>query len=101
MTYPFTDNFDILYTQSQTHHSYVTHCLIPELLDAVLVKSSVSFADLLSLLFNPIPLLLLNNFNCPEKVTVGPQATKHQFIINVTEEGLQEALGSLIREAMT
>lgn len=32
---------------------------------------------------------------------VGPQGTKHQFIINVTEEGLQEALGSLIWEAMT
>lgn len=32
---------------------------------------------------------------------VGPQGTKHQFIINVTEDGLQEALDSLIWEAVT
>lgn len=61
-----------------------------------LVKSPDSLPDPLSLLFYPIPLLLLSNFNCPGKVTLGPRGTKHQFIINVTEEGLQEALGSLI-----
>lgn len=64
-------------------------------------KSSDSLPDPLSLLFYPIPLLLLSNFNCPEKVMVGPQGTKHQFIINVTEDGLQEALDSLIWEAVT
>lgn len=87
---------DILCTRAPDSHSHLAHCLISAPLDAVLVKSSDSLPDPLSLFFYPILLLLLSNFNCPGKVTVGPRGTKHQFIINVTEEGLQEALGSLI-----
>lgn len=87
---------DILYTQPKTHTLTSSTALFQHPLHAVLLKSSDSLSDPLSLFFYPIPLLLLSNFNCPGKVTVGPQGTKHQFIINVTEEGLQEALGSLI-----
>lgn len=71
-------------------------------LHAVLFKASESLSpDPISLFFFPIHLLLLSNFNCPGKVTVGPHGTKNQFIINVTEGGLQEALGSLIWEVVT
>lgn len=92
---------DILYAQPQTPPSHLTHCLISLPLHTVLVKSSDSLPDPIPLFFYPILPLPLSNFNCPGKVMVGPQGTKHQFIINVTEEGLQEALGSLIWEAMT
>lgn len=70
----------------------------------VYVKSSDSFPDPLTPLSYQISLfffLPLSNFNCPGKVMVGPQGTKNQFIINVTEEGLQEALSSLIWKAVT
>lgn len=87
---------DILYARPQTPPLISPIEWFQSSLVATLVKSSDSLAD------PPFPSFSLpSNFNCPEKVTVGPQNTKSQFIINVTEEGLQEALGRLIWEAVT